>query len=156
MKFLLLVIFIPGLAACISLPVAGEYHESGEMFIGSATGYIHGRGNVAIRSEQGTRCYGTFRLFSVLNQSGGGDGGFHCADGRTGDFYFIWNGTEGAAFGRDDHGRLFRFHFGDSEYTHPSWPALSAEFDRLTRSHRPSTDYCTEHATAFRCTHHEN
>lgn len=139
------------LSGCITLPVKGEYKEGAERFLGSATGYIGGEGDLSIVSEGGAKCEGHFRY---INSGVNGDGGFKCSDGRMGDFFFTSNGHEGEGFGKDNEGKLFRFHFGGPEYAPTSWAALAATFNGMSQTYRPTTTYCTQYVLSFRCTHY--
>lgn len=148
---LLLAVATLGLSGCLTLPVKGEYREAGEKFLGSATGYMNGEGDISIISENGAKCEGNFRY---INRGVNGDGGFTCSDGRMGDFFFTSNGHEGEGFGKDNEGKLFRFHFGGPEYAPTNWAALSASFDTMSRAYKPTTTYCTQYGLSFRCTHY--
>lgn len=151
LKGLPVLITITGLCGCLTLPVKGEYKEGGEKFLGSATGYLNGEGDLSIVSESGAKCEGSFRY---INRAVNGDGGFKCSDGRTGDFFFSSNGNEGEGFGKDNEGKLFRFRFGGPEYAPTGWPALATSFDLMSRAYRPTTTYCAQYVLSFRCTHY--
>ena len=141
-------------SGCLTLPVKGEYNEADEKFLGSATGYMNGEGDISIVSEKGTKCEGSFRY---INRRVNGDGSFKCSDGRIGDFFFTSNGTEGEGFGRDNDGKLFSFKFGGPGYTareQAQWNAIANQFDSMARSYRPTTSYCTVYGNSYRCTHY--
>ncbi len=150
MKTVFLIAFILMLSGCLTLPVNGQYKEGGEKFLGSATGYMSGTGDIAITSATGTKCEGSFRY---INLAVNGDGAFTCSDGRVGDFFFTSNGHKGEGFGRDNQGKLFSFSFGGDEYA-PNWAAVAAAFDSMSRMYRPTTSYCTQYGFSFRCTHY--
>ena len=153
MNPLLLLVLALSLVGCSrTLPVKGEYNDGGEKFLGSATGYFIGDGDLSIVSETGTKCEGTFRY---INRVVNGEGAFKCSDGRIGDFFFTSNGSQGEGFGKDQNGKLFRFKFGGPEYTREAEAQLavwSAMFDNLIRTLAPTTSYCTQYSGSFRCT----
>lgn len=154
MKTFVLLVLTLNLAGCLTLPVTGEYKDESEKFLGSATGYMNGTGDIAITTEEGATCLGTFRY---LNRRVNGDGSFQCSNGRIGDFFFTSNGTEGEGFGKDQNGKLFRFKFGGPEYTRAAeaqWSALAAAFDSMSRAYRPTTSYCYQYGNSYRCTHY--
>lgn len=149
-----LMIAVVSVSGCLTLPVKGEYREVTEKFLGSATGYMNGNGDISIVSENGTKCEGNFRY---INGQVNGEGGFKCSDGRIGDFFFTSSGTEGEGFGRDNYGKLFSFKFGGPEYTaraQAQWYAIANQFDSMARSYRPTTSYCTQFGNSYRCTHY--
>ena len=77
-----------------SLPLQGGTDK--EIFSGSAMGYLDQSGTLAIRSDKGTTCTGTFAYTSPVY----GNGTFTCSDGRTGPFVFIFNGTYWSGTGK--------------------------------------------------------
>lgn len=138
----------------LTLPVRGEMEKSGERFLGEATGYLTGKGKLSIRLQGGTSCDGTFQYASSGKT---GQGGFNCNDGRTGDFFFTSNGTEGEGFGKTTEGEMFRFRFGGPEYTagrQGQWQALSRSFDQMSKQLNPPTSYCNMYGNSVRCTHY--
>jgi hypothetical protein len=134
---LLLVLGPLHLNGCMTLPVQGEYKNTGEKFLGSATGYLNGEGDISITSESGSKCQGNFRY---LTRAVNGDGWFICDDGRTGNFFFISNGHEGKGIGKDEHGELFRFQFGN-DVRQAGWSDLSNTFDAMNRKYGEVTPY---------------
>lgn len=146
------------LGGCLRLPVKGEFKEGQERFWGDATGYslifYPAFGPINIMSDQGASCEGGFK-YRWFNA--GGEGVFKCKDGRSGEFFFTSNGTEGKGVGRDSNGNLFYFQFGGPEYTaraQAQWEAMAKAFDSLAQRYRPTTSYCEQYGTAYRCTHY--
>jgi len=138
----------------LTLPVHGEMEKSRERFLGEATGYLSGKGTLSIRLQSGVGCDGTFQHSASMST---GQGGFNCADGRTGDFFFTSKGTEGEGFGKTTEGEMFRFRFGGPEYTaarQAQWQALAHSFDQLSRQLNPPTSYCNMYGNSVRCTHY--
>ena len=140
------------LSACsMTLPVDGEFQDDTTRFLGEATGYMDGSGNLDITTPDGVKCSGTFQY---ANARVTGQGGFNCTDGRTGDFFFTSNGTQGKGFGKTDRGELFRFTFGGPGYTaarQGQWEALGRSFTDLSRSINPPTTYCNVYGNSVRC-----
>jgi hypothetical protein len=149
-----LLLFATSIGCSMTLPVRGEMEKSGERFLGEATGYMTGKGKLTIRLQAGTSCDGTFQYASSGKT---GQGGFNCADGRTGDFFFTSNGTEGEGFGKTTDGQMFRFRFGGPEYTaarQQQWQGLARSFDQMSRQLNPPTSYCSMYGNSMRCTHY--
>ena len=92
----------------MTLPVRGQIQNSGEVFTGTATGYMNGGGDLTIVSSNGATCTGNF----VYETRRRGAGVFTCDDGRTGPFEFVSTGTSGTGFG-DLGGQRFTFTFGN-------------------------------------------
>jgi hypothetical protein len=96
------------ISACsLTLPVQGSVQNSAEMFLGTATGYMDGAGDLHIVSNKGPVCDGNF----VYVTSRQGEGGFTCSDGRTGPFQFVSTGKRGTGHGTLG-GQNFTFTFG--------------------------------------------
>lgn len=47
----LMIAVVSTISGCLTLPVKGEYKEASEKFLGSATGYMNGNGDISIVSE---------------------------------------------------------------------------------------------------------
>jgi hypothetical protein len=85
------------LAACsMTLPVQGSIEDGSETFSGSATGYMDGGGNLALTSNKGLTCTGTFVYVTRRN----GAGTFNCSNGQSGPFEFVSTGARGTGTGR--------------------------------------------------------
>jgi hypothetical protein len=64
------------LSACsLTLPVDGEFQDGTTRFLGEATGYMDGSGNLDITTPDGVKCSGTFQY---ANARVTGQGGFNC------------------------------------------------------------------------------
>lgn len=84
------------LSGCsLTLPVWGQVGDTGETFGGTATGYADGAGDLALVSNRGARCTGSF-VYVTRRE---GEGTFNCEDGRTGPFRFVSTGQRGTGSG---------------------------------------------------------
>ena len=91
----------------MTLAVQGTSESGDEQFMGSATGYMDGGGNLEISSSKGLKCSGTF-VYVTRRQ---GQGTFTCSNGQSGPFEFVSTGTRGTGTGRIGNKR-FTFTFG--------------------------------------------
>ena len=89
-----------------SLPLQGETTDK-ENFYGSAMGYLDQSGTLAIRTNKGTTCTGTFTYATPVY----GQGTFSCSNGKSWPFVFISNGTYWTGSGKIGEER-FNFIFG--------------------------------------------
>ena len=104
------------LSACsMTLPVQGSIMNSEEMFVGDATGYLEGEGEIRITSSHGRICPGN-------NSGRSGSGTFACSDGVPGTFTFNSTGSKGIGFGQLSTGERARFAFGNqASNSLPPW-----------------------------------
>jgi hypothetical protein len=109
-----LIIILSACATSITLPLQGDFNKGQEKFLGQATGYIDGKGTLAMNTESGITCQGQFEY---LESRVSGSGTFNCDDGRTGTFTFTSSGTTGMGFGKTNKGEPFKFTFGHSKIT---------------------------------------
>ncbi|WP_425069176.1 hypothetical protein [Reyranella sp.] len=82
-------------ACSTTLPVTGSLDDGPETFTGSATGYMDGGGTLAITTNKGLSCTGTF----VYMTSRSGQGAINCTNGQNGIFEFVSTGKRGAGIG---------------------------------------------------------
>jgi len=92
----------------MTLPVKGLVQDTNEKFVGSATGYMDGSGNLKVSSNMGTTCTGDF----VYVTGRTGEGVFECTDGRSGPFRFVSTGARGNGQGTLGK-QTFTFTFGE-------------------------------------------
>lgn len=111
--FLSLLIAATALSGCsATLPVQGNFTDTNERFLGSATGKADGNGNLTLTSESGQKCSGAFKYDEGFVS---GAGNVTCTDGRTGTFSFTSSGAAGSGFGKLSDGQPFKFRFGYSQ-----------------------------------------
>jgi hypothetical protein len=103
----LLVAVFTLLGCSATVPVTGQLQGNRGTFTGSATGYSDGSGELAIVTNAGVSCKGSY----VFIDSRQGEGTFTCVDGRTGPFHFASTGSRGTGTGNLN-GALFTFTFG--------------------------------------------
>jgi len=109
MKKILLVLVTLAAASCTrTLPVAG-YIGNNESFYGTATRkYPSMSGDLAIKSDKGTLCTGTY---TYLSGQEFGSGVFNCNDGRSGEFTLSVEGHKGQGSGKTNTGETISFTF---------------------------------------------
>ena len=88
--FVLAALFLTGCSATV--PVTGQLQGNHETFTGRATGYSDGSGELAIVTNAGVSCKGSY----VFIHSRQGEGTFTCVDGRTGPFHSVSTGSNGS------------------------------------------------------------
>lgn len=119
MRRMVILLSLLGLAGCsMTQPVQGSMNNGKEPFLGEATGYLTGNGQLTITTEGGVNCAGKFQYTS---SGASGTGTFNCDDGRSGNFRFTSNGVQGQGFGKTSKGEPFRFTFGQPDATIRSW-----------------------------------
>lgn len=97
-------------AACsVTAAVYGIVGDDGEVYTGTATGGMDGRGSMNLSNSRGTSCIGTFRY--VTNDHGVGL--LTCSDGDQAQVQFnALSMTSGYGFGVSRSGRNVKFAFG--------------------------------------------
>jgi hypothetical protein len=88
-------------------PVHGSVQNGTETFIGTATGYLDGAGDLTVTTSTGVTCTGTFTFATGRT----GQGVFYCNDGRSGPFTFVSTGSRGSGVGSLG-GQTFTFIIG--------------------------------------------
>ena len=91
----------------MTLAVKGQTENGDETFVGKATGYADGGGNLELTSSKGKTCKGDF----VYTSGRKGEGTFTCSNGQSGSFSFVSTGTRGTGTGSIA-GKGFTFTFG--------------------------------------------
>lgn len=107
-----LVLVAVAIGGCsLTLPVRATLGDnSDDYFVGEATGYMNGSGDLRIYSQRsGRTCTGNFVYVTHRE----GEGVATCSDGATGSFHFVSTGQNGTGRGTIG-GRTFVFTFGGS------------------------------------------
>ena len=98
-------------ACSVTAPVYGIVGDDGEIYTGTATGGMDGRGTLTLTNSRGARCIGTFRY--VTRAMDHGIGLITCSDGDQADVQFnALSMTSGYGFGTSRSGRSVKFAFG--------------------------------------------
>ena len=129
------------LAGCsLTVPVSGTSDAAGEIFTGSATGYITGDGELDVASSSGVTCTGDFHY---VERGRLGNGAVRCSDGREGDLVFQSTGQAGYGYALMSDAGLAQFLFGKVPNPDPAaWSQVYARFRALSARMAGQRTYC--------------
>ncbi len=129
------------LAGCsLTVPVSGSSDTAGEVFTGSATGYITGNGDLDVTSSRGVTCTGAFHY---VERGRLGNGAVRCSDGREGDLVFRSTGQAGYGYALMSDASLAQFLFGNVPDAGPAaWSQVYAHFRALSARMAGERTYC--------------
>ena len=101
------------LTACsVTHPVHGV-QDNGVQFLGSATGYLNGDGEIDMTMDDGRQCTGTYH-WTGTSAAANANGTFHCDNGITGSFASEGSAASSSGFGRTSDGHKFKFYTGQT------------------------------------------
>ncbi|MBF0383772.1 MAG: hypothetical protein HQL69_22370 [Magnetococcales bacterium] len=133
----------------MTLPVQGVSDKSNEVFTGTATGYMSGKGDLKINTNTGLRCVGEFKYIDGFEK---GVGGFSCSDGRQGDFTFTSTGVAGKGYALLNDGNKAQFLFGQvPNYSEVEWDHVQRVHETLSAQMKDSIFYCDEYPKTPKC-----
>jgi len=99
------------LAACsFTHPVHGV-EDNGVQFLGTATGYLNGDGDIQMTTDDGRNCTGTYH-WTGSSEAANANGTFQCDGGVTGTFASEGTAASSTGFGRTSDGHKFKFYTG--------------------------------------------
>src|SRR5271169_6571513 len=101
------------LAACsFTHPVHGV-EDNGVQFLGTATGYLNGDGDIQMTTDDGRNCTGTYH-WTGSSEAANANGTFQCDGGVTGTFASEGTAASSTGFGRTSDGHKFKFYTGQA------------------------------------------
>ena len=138
------------LSGCsMTLPVQGVSTNDSELFTGTATGYLSGKGDLNFTSNMGRTCTGTFKYNDNFDK---GVGGISCNDGSQGDFVFYSSGVSGHGFGNMNDGTRGQFLFGDlPSFSQIDWNEANSVYKSISYELSNMLYYCDDFPKTPKC-----